>query len=75
MPLARLSSKSQIVLPAKIRREAGIAPGDLLEITKENNSIVIRKAPTSFVDALQQCSSHIWQNYATELEKMRSEWD
>ena len=75
MPLAKLSSKSQIVLPAEIRREIGINPGDLLEITKENESIVIRKAPVSFVDALQRCSSPIWHNYASELERIRSEWD
>lgn len=75
MPLAKLSSKSQIVLPAKIRRQLEISPGDLLEIVTENETIVIRKAPSSFVDALQQCASSLWHGYESELEKSREQWD
>ena len=40
MPLARLSSKSQIVLPAAIRRELGFHAGDLLEIAQEGDHVV-----------------------------------
>ena len=75
MPLAKLSSKSQIVLPAKIRRHLNINPGDTLEIREENNQIVILKPPVSIVDALDQCGSKIWENYAKELLTTRKEWD
>ncbi len=75
MPLAKLSSKSQIVLPVKIRRHLNINPGDTLEIREENQRIVILKAPTSIVDELDQCDSSIWKNYADELLISRKEWD
>ncbi|MEA1991614.1 MAG: AbrB/MazE/SpoVT family DNA-binding domain-containing protein, partial [Thermodesulfobacteriota bacterium] len=48
MPLAKLSSKSQIVLPAKIRRRLNIRPGDMLEITAKQGCVTIHKAPVSF---------------------------
>ena len=75
MPLAKLSSKSQIVLPASIRRKLGIKPGDKLEISANNNVISIRKAPCSAVDELDSCSSEIWNNYAGELNAARDQWD
>jgi len=76
MPLAKLSSKSQIVLPAKIRKQMAIKPGDLLEISIKDEAIIIRKAPSSFVDTLEeQCSSSIWHGYESELEKLRDQWD
>jgi len=75
MALAKLSSKSQIVLPAEIRRRLKIQPGDMLEITGKNNQIIIRKAPGSFVNALESCSSEIWRGYDKELEDARAQWD
>lgn len=75
MPLAKLSSKSQIVLPAQIRRHLNIKPGDTLDIREEDQRIVIIKPPTSIVDALDNCDSEIWKEYASELLKSRQEWD
>jgi len=74
MPLAKLSSKSQIVLPAKIRRKLGIKPGDKLEISAEDNVIMIRKSPQSAVDTLDTCGSDIWHNYENELDNERDQW-
>jgi antitoxin PrlF len=75
MALAKLSSKSQIVLPAEIRRRLAIKPGDMLEITDKDSRIIIRKAPLSFVDALDACTSEIWRGYDKELEEARAAWD
>ncbi|MCF6267926.1 MAG: AbrB/MazE/SpoVT family DNA-binding domain-containing protein [Desulfuromusa sp.] len=74
MSRAKLSSKSQIVLPASIRRQLNINPGDKLEITAENNVIMIRKSPQSALDALDSCSSDSWHNYAEELDNERDQW-
>jgi len=74
MPLAKLSSKSQIVLPAPIRRQLNIKPGDELEISTEDNVIIIRKSPQSAVDALDSCNSDIWHNYEKELDNERDQW-
>ena len=75
MPLARLSSKSQIVLPAAIRRELGFQAGDLLEIAREGDRVVLRKAPGSYVDALDACGSDLWKGCEGELEKSRGQWE
>lgn len=74
MPLAKLSSKSQLVLPADIRRKLNIQPGDQLEINADDKVITIKKAPASFTEALESCASDLWHDYATELIRER-EWD
>lgn len=71
MPQVRLNSKSQVVLPARICRELGIQPGDLLAITREGDGVVLRKAPVCFVDALAECGSDAWAGYADELAEAR----
>ncbi len=75
MPLAKLSSKSQIVLPANLRSQLKLKAGDLLEITGNEEEIRIRKAPKSYVDALAECASETWRNYETELDTARDTWD
>ena len=71
MPIARLSSRSQIVIPAEIRKRLELRPGDSLEITEEQDRIMIRKAPVSFVDGLDTCASDLWQGYEEEMHKAR----
>lgn len=75
MPLAKLSSKSQIVLPAKIRRKLNIHPGDTLEILEQGEAILLRKAPVSFLQELESCTSELWQGYERKLQEARDEWD
>ena len=75
MPIATLSSKSQLVLPAEIRRKLGIRPGDRLVVELEGDHAVIRKVPLSDVKALAAYRSEIWRDYDGELEKARGEWD
>ncbi len=75
MPTAKLSSKSQLVLPAEIRRKLEIHPGDRLVVELEEDHVVIRKAPTSDVKALAAYRSKIWQDYADELQQTRDAWD
>ncbi len=71
MSLAKLSSKSQIVLSASIRRQLDIHPGDELEIAAEDNVITIRKATQSATAALDRCGDKIWEHYAVELDEQR----
>ena len=74
MPLARVSSKSQIVIPVAIRKKLKINPGDDLEISVRDNEIVIVKAAVSATDDLDACGSDIWRGYAEELERSRDQW-
>jgi len=75
MPTATLSSKSQLVLPAEIRRKLGIHPGDRLVVELEGDHVVISKAPGSDVTALATYRSIIWKDYADEAQEMRDAWD
>jgi len=75
MSLAKLSSKSQIVLPAPIRRQLNIRPGDELEIAADDNVITIRKAARSATAALDSCGDKIWKHYDAELDEERNQWN
>jgi AbrB family looped-hinge helix DNA binding protein len=75
MATATLSAKSQLVLPAEIRRKLGIHPGDRLIVELEGDHVVIRKAPQSDVEALATYRSDIWCGADEELQEARDEWD
>ncbi len=75
MPTTTVSGKSQIVLPAEIRRALGIRTGDQLEVTIEGDHIVLRRAPRSDTTALAELGGDIWAGYADELSAQRDEWD
>jgi len=75
MPTARLSKKSQLVLPAEIRKKLGIRPGDQLNLEVEGEHVVLRKAPDSDVEELGKYCSDLWQGYADEIDEMRDAWD
>lgn len=75
MSIATLSSKSQLVLPAVIRRKLGIHPGDQLVVELEGDHVVIRKRDSSDVETLSSYRSNIWRDYADEIQHARDEWD
>lgn len=75
MPTTTVSSKSQIVLPAEIRRALGIRTGDRLEVSVEGNHIVLRPATGSDTDALAELCGDIWIGYADTLKTEREVWD
>jgi antitoxin PrlF len=75
MALTTLSNKSQIVLPAEIRKRLKLAPGDRLEIAVEGDRILIRKALSSYLDALENCASDVWRDYEKELQQAHDQWD
>ena len=75
MATATLSSKSQLVLPAEIRRKLGIRPGDRVTIELADDHAVIRKASQSDVEALAAFQGEVWHGYENELERTRKEWE
>lgn len=49
----RLSSKNQVTVPVKVLREAGLAPGDVLEVeASEPGRIVLRRHVSRFDDVV-----------------------
>jgi AbrB family looped-hinge helix DNA binding protein len=76
MAIARLSSKSQIVIPAEARRELGIEPGDELIMEIEQDRIVIRKREAgSPLERLEAYRGDHWRGAAEEILRERELWD
>jgi antitoxin PrlF len=78
MSTARLSSKSQLVVPAEVRRKLGLKPGDEVIVEVEGDRAVLRKAEASPLEALLAFGrehGHVLQGFEGELDKARDEWD
>lgn len=75
MPDATLSSKHQLVIPAVVRKQLGLKPGDQLDVQVEGDQAVIRKAPQSYIDALEKVAAPLWKGHARELQRDRDQWD
>ena len=75
MPIAKLSSKSQIVLPADLRRKLGIKPGDNVRIEARGDEIVITPMTESAYERLKALGGPMWRGAAERLERDRDQWD
>ena len=76
MATLRLSSKSQIVVPAEVRQRLGLKPGDRVLLEVEGEYAVLRKLEHSVVDELLALvNPALYRGYAAELERSREEWD
>ena len=71
MEVVTLSSKGQIVIPAKVRKKFSLKEGDSLLISEEKDGIrlqpLVNLAELWGVDQLK--------NAGTMLKEMRKEWD
>jgi AbrB family looped-hinge helix DNA binding protein len=75
MRRTRLSSKSQITLPADYRRRLGVEPGEELLMDFQGDRIVLLKNTGSALDELRALPSEIWAGAADEIQRARDEWD
>jgi len=73
MPIVKLSSKGQIVIPAEIREYLELSEGDKLLIEKKNKDIVIK--PVAKLSRLKGIDKSAWKGTSKEIDKMREEWD
>ena len=46
MPLAKVKQKGQVTIPAKLRRELGLAEGDYVDISRNGSRIVLTPKET-----------------------------
>lgn len=71
MKVVKLSSKGQIVIPAKIRKELKLSKGDKLLLERNGDAIILRPmvklSKLRGVDKIEGASE--------EIEKIREEWD
>lgn len=75
MPIARLNSKSQILIPSELREKLAIRPGDELLLEVRDDSIVITRASSSALARLRALSGSSWQGASEQLQRDRDEWD
>ena len=74
----RLSSKRQVTLPVAVVQQLGMAPGDVLSVEIEHDSIVLRRS-SSLADrrkqALEQVAGRLPSVYEPGyLDRLRDEW-
>ncbi|MDJ1423115.1 MAG: AbrB/MazE/SpoVT family DNA-binding domain-containing protein [Candidatus Methanoperedens sp.] len=71
MEIVKLSSKGQVVIPAKIRKELGLSEGDKLFIDRRQGEVilhpVVKLSRLKGIDKLRAASD--------EVRKIRKEWD
>jgi AbrB family looped-hinge helix DNA binding protein len=50
-----VGTKGQVVIPAEIRREIGLEPGQRVEVRVEEGRVVLRPIPRDLITALSGC--------------------
>jgi AbrB family looped-hinge helix DNA binding protein len=73
----RVSTKGQVVIPREARASAGLRSGDELVVEVKDGSIVLRKAPSSWVAWGYGLGDRVWRGVDTEayLRRERSAWE
>ena len=73
----KVSSKNQIAVPAAVRKQLGIKPGDRLRIEVDGKRAILeREEHASVLDELLSIAPEIWQGIDTTayIEELRNEW-
>lgn len=71
MPLAKLSSKGQVVLPKEVRENLGIGPGTTLRVTVQDGRIILDPLTTPVIDRL--CGKFAGEDLLRALEAEHQE--
>ena len=73
MPIVRVSTKGQIVIPAEMRKEFGIKPGTMIDLAAEGNAIALRPVPDDPVEASYGAFAHLESMIPGLLQDRREE--
>jgi AbrB family looped-hinge helix DNA binding protein len=68
--ITAVSTKGQLVIPARMRDALGIEPGDRVALTLEDGMILLRPVSERLVDETRGMFSH-GRSMADELQKER----
>jgi AbrB family looped-hinge helix DNA binding protein len=71
----KIGAKSQIVIPARIREDVKVGPGDILIMTSDRNGrISLIKKPNCWAEAAWGCCKGAWGNKPLEeIQKERED--
>lgn len=76
MPTAKLSTKSQIVIPAEIRRKLGLQPGDRVRFMMDADRVLLTKErPLEALERLRAVAGTLDVCIFDEVERSREEWE
>jgi AbrB family looped-hinge helix DNA binding protein len=70
-----LSSKGQVVIPKETRERLGLVPGTSMLLLEEGDTIILRRRPESFTDALQGLGKELWLDADALIEQERASWE
>jgi AbrB family looped-hinge helix DNA binding protein len=51
--VSQMSTKGQVVIPARLREELGLAPGTQLTVEREGNAIILRPLTPAYIRSLR----------------------
>lgn len=71
--VATLTSKSQITIPAEIRRRLGIGPGDKVILDIEGEYAVLRPVAGSVTDFIEGLGREVWRAEGSAREAIEQE--
>lgn len=76
MMTVKVGRKGQVTLPAAVRRQLGIGPGDRLGVRMVGRRLVLQRAPDDVLQALVSLAPEVWRGVdATEYVRgLRDEW-
>ena len=77
MAMVKLSSKHQVVIPKKVRKELGLHAGDQLVVEVEGEKVVLHPRPKNYTNYMLGLGRKIWHEIdATEyVRKERESWE
>ncbi len=73
----KVSSRNQIVLPSRARKELNIRPGDRLLVDVQDGVIVLVPRPESYTDSMAGLHRRVWEGVdaARYVEEERNAWE
>ena len=72
----RVSKKSQIVIPKKIRDTVGISEGDELIVDVEGDRVILKVKPKSYTKRLRGLHKNVWKGIDPKkyVRRERESW-
>lgn len=72
----KVSSKNQIAVPAAARARLGIGPGDTLLVEVREDSILLMKEPTNYVEHMRGLHKDVWEGIDAQeyVDSERDAW-
>lgn len=58
----KVSSRNQIAVPAEVRKELGIKPGDRLLVTVRDGQIIMTREPDDWIEHTRGLGHEIWDD-------------